>query len=139
MMRQPLVDLNILLDVLSQREPYRVSSSQVWTAAERRQIRGMVSADSFSTLYYLLRRVSNAQTARRGLSMVLDVFDVVGVDGKTIRQALDSPVSDFEDAIQYHSAIHGQADCIVTRDLKHYRHVDLPVLTPEDFLAAMES
>jgi predicted nucleic acid-binding protein len=139
MMRQPLVDVNVLLDVLSQREPHRVSSSQIWTAAERRQIRGLVSADSFSTLYYLLRRVSNAQTARRGLSMVLDVFDVVGIDEKTIRQALDSPVRDFEDAIQYHSAIHGQADCIVTRDLKHYRHADLPVLTPEDFLAAMES
>lgn len=133
------MDLNILLDVLTRREPYRVSSSQIWTAAERRQIRGLVSADNVSTLYDLLRRISNVQTARRGLSMVLDGFDVVGIDQKTIRQALDSPVRDFEDAVQYHSAIHGQADCIVTRDLKHYRNADLPVLTPEDFLAAMQS
>ncbi|MCC5831222.1 MAG: PIN domain-containing protein [Phycisphaeraceae bacterium] len=138
-MRQPLVDVNVLLDVLSQREPHHVSSSRIWTSAERRQIRALVSADTFSTLYYLLRRVSDARAAQRGLRMVLDVFDVVGMDEKTIRQALDSPVRDFEDAIRYQSAIHGQADCIITRDLKHYRQADLPVLTPEEFLAAMES
>lgn len=138
-MQRPLVDLNVLLDVLTRREPHAADSARLWAAAETRQIYAMVSADSFSTLYYLLRRMTGARTAKRGLAMVLDVFEVVEVNEKTLRQAMDSPVKDFEDAIQYHCAVRGKADCIVTRDLRHYRNADLPVMSPDAFLAALDS
>ena len=138
-MQRPLVDLNVLLDVLTRREPHEADSARLWAAAETRRVHAMVSADRFSTLYYMLRRVSNSRTAKRGLAMVLDVFEVVEVDEKTLRQAMGSPVKDFEDAIQYHCAIHGGADCIVTRDLRHYRNADLPVMSPDAFLAALDA
>lgn len=136
-MKQPLIDLNILLDVLGQREPHYAASAEVWGAAERGEIHALVSADSFSTLYYLLSHFADARTARRGLSLVLGLFEVVTLDEKIIQQALDSPVRDFEDAVQYHSAIRGRADCIVTRDLRDYRKAELPIMSPEDFLKAL--
>jgi predicted nucleic acid-binding protein len=64
---------------------------------------------------------------------------VVPVDAQIISQALDSPVRDFEDAIQYHCAIRGNADCIITRDLRDYRNAELPVLGPNAFLASLEA
>lgn len=138
-MQRPLVDLNVLLDVLTCREPHEADSARLWAAAETRRVHAMVSADSFSTLYYLLRRITDARTTKRGLAMVLDVFEVIEVNQKTLRQAMDSPVKDFEDAIQYHCAIHGRADSIVTRDLRHYRNADLPVMSPDAFLAAIDA
>lgn len=134
MLQRPFIDLNILLDVLAQREPYAIASSQVWSVAETGQVHAMVSADSFSTLYYLLRRYSDAKTAKRGLSLVLDVFHVIALDEKMIRQSLQSTVKDFEDAVQYLCALHGPADCLVTRDIRHYRKAEIPVMKPEEFL-----
>jgi predicted nucleic acid-binding protein len=59
---------------------------------------------------------------------LLSVFEVVELDKQILQQALDSPVKDFEDAIQYHCAVRGKADCIVTRGLRHYRNADLPAV-----------
>jgi predicted nucleic acid-binding protein len=138
-MRRPLIDINVLLDVLGEREPFLADAERIWTAAETRQIEGLVSADSFSTLYYLLRQASDSRTAQRGISLLLSVFEVVELDEQILRQALDSPVKDFENAIQYHCAVRGKADCIVTRDLRHYRNADLPVMSPASFLAALDT
>lgn len=138
-MRRPLLDINILLDVLGQREPFLADAAKIWSAVETGRVTGLISADSFTTIYYLLRRASNARTALRGMKLLRGLFEVVPVDAQIISQALDSPVRDFEDAIQYHCAIRGNADCIVTRNLHDYRHAELPVLGPDAFLASLDA
>ncbi len=138
-MIRALVDINVMLDVLARRESFVADAVEVWSAAEIGRVRGLVSADSFSTLYYLLRRASNHRTALRGMGLIRDVFEIVPLDDQIIHQAMDSPLGDFEDAIQYHSAMRGKADCIVTRDLKHFRKAELPVLAPADFLNMLEA
>ncbi|MCC6581543.1 MAG: PIN domain-containing protein [Phycisphaeraceae bacterium] len=139
MMRRPLLDINILLDVLGQREPFLADAAKVWSAVETGHITGLISADSFTTVYYLLRRASNTRTALRGMRLLQGLFEVIPVDAQIISQALDSPVRDFENAIQYHCAIRGNADCIVTRDLHDYRRAELPVLAPDAFVASLEA
>lgn len=136
-MRRPLLDINVLLDVLGQREPFAADAARIWSAVETGDVTGLVSADSFTTIHYLLRRASNARTALRGIKLMHSLFEVVPVDSQIISQAMDSPVQDFEDAIQYHCAIRGNADCIVTRDRHDYRHAGLPVLAPNTFLASL--
>lgn len=138
-MKRALIDINILLDVLGCRQPHYNAAAAVWSAAETRRFEGMVSADSFSTLYYLLRQQSDHRTAMRGIRLVGDVFSIIALDEQIIAQAMNSPVKDFEDAIQYHSALRGQAECIVTRDLRHFRAADLPAMPPDAFPAWLES
>ena len=138
-MKRPLVDINVLLDALGRREPFWHHAARIWSAAETGRIEGLVSADSFSTTYYLLRRHASHRTALRGMQLIRDTFSIVSVDTKVISQAIDSPVRDFEDAIQYHCALHGNADCLVTRDLRHYRNADLPVFGPENFLSSLDA
>jgi len=139
MIKRVLVDINVLLDVLAKREPFLANAVEIWSAAETGRIRGLVSADGFSTVYYLLRRASNHRTALRGLRLIHDIFEIVPLDAQLIHQALDSPMGDFEDAIQYVSALRSQADCVVTRDLRHFRGVELPILAPDAFLASLET
>lgn len=137
MTRRALIDINVLLDVLASRQPFLADAVAVWSAAETGRIRGLVAADSFSTIYYLMRRASDRRGAMRAVRLVRDVFEIVPIDEQLLNQAIDSPLRDFEDAIQFHSAIRGNADCIVTRDLRHFRGVDLPVLSPDAFLASL--
>lgn len=133
-----LVDINVLLDVLAQREPYYAVSAAIWAAAETHAIQGVVSANSITTLYYLLRKASNHSTAMRGIRLVSEVFAIAPVDASLIQRAMASPMADFEDAVQHESALRAQATVIVTRDVRHYRHCASSVMSPEVFLARCE-
>ncbi len=137
MSRRPLIDINVLLDVLARREPFVADALGVWTAAESGRIQAMVCADSFTTIHYLVRRASSHQKAMRAMRLIREVFDVAAVDDGVIERAIESPLGDFEDAVQYESAIWARADCIVTRDVDDFRTAKLPVLTPAGFCAAL--
>src|SRR5690606_4443419 len=138
-MKRALIDINILLDVLAKREPFLSHAATIWSAAERGQIQGLVSADSFSTTYYLLRRAANHQVAMHAMRLIRKVFEIVPLSVAVIEQAIASSMGDFEDAIQYHSALHGKAQCIVTRDQQHFRNTAIPVLTPQAFIATINT
>jgi len=66
----------------------------------------------------------------------LSVLSVVALDEKILNQAVDSDFADFEDAIQYFSATRISADCIISRNLSHYKNTDIPVMTPREFFAS---
>jgi len=130
-----LVDINVLLDVLARREPYYAASAAVWTLAETRVIEGLISAVSIVTVYYLLHRAADHAAAMRGIRLLRDIFHVIPLDGPVIDDAIVSTLRDFEDAVQYHSALRAGAGIIVTRDVRHFSKSGIPVLTPEAFVS----
>lgn len=130
------LDTNVLMDVLLDREPFVVDSQQIWLLAERGRIQGLVSAISFSNVYYVVRKLSGLRRARRTMVMLRDVFVPVACDEQVLHQAIDAGFKDFEDAIQYFSALRAGADCLVSRNPRHFRDADIPVLTPAEFLTA---
>jgi predicted nucleic acid-binding protein len=129
------LDTNVLMDVLLDREPFVVDAQQVWLLVERGKVRGLVSAISFPNVYYVVRKLSGLRQARRATVMLRDVFTPVAFDEQILHQAIDAGFKDFEAAIQYFSALRADADCIVSRNPKHFRAADLLVLTPSEFLA----
>ncbi len=130
-------DTNILIDVLANRQPFYENSATLWTLSERRTITGLVSVLTFTNTFYIVRRLKDLKTARRALTLIRDAFTPVACDGEIINQALASRFGDFEDAVQYLSATHIGADCLVSRNVSHFPgSSDCPVLTPAEFLAA---
>ena len=71
------------------------------------------------------------------LEKVRIVFRVAAVDEKVIDLSLASDFKDFEDAVQCYSAVNAKADCLITRNKRDYVTDILPILTPEEFLAAI--
>ncbi len=130
------VDTNVLLDVLARREPFYGDSARLWSLAERGRIEALVSVISFNNVYYIVRKAETRKTAERSLRLLRSVFKPVPLDAQILNQAIDSDFADFEDAIHFHSAIHAEADCLVTRETKDYPTTDLSVLTPAEFLAS---
>ena len=134
MSQRILVDINVLMDVLTERHPHCDASLAVWIAVYEHKVAGWVSADSFSTLYYLLRKTLNHTETHRGIRKVLEVFEVAPLGAALLEKALHSPLDDYEDAIQYECALDVKATAIITRD-QHFRHAAIPVMTPAEFLA----
>jgi len=128
------LDTNIVVDVVTQREPQSKSSSALLTLAEKGVIDGFVSAITFNNLYYIARKEVGAAKAMQAIAVLRDICKVVALDGKIIGKAIDSGIADFEDAIQFFSAMQIQADYLVTRNPRHFPQDYVPVMTPEALL-----
>ncbi len=109
---------------------------RIWTLAETGRIEAHVAAISFSNCYYIVRGFAGRKAADDALRLLRTVFRPVDFTSHVLNQAMDSGFEDFEDAIQYHSATHAQAECLVTRDAKHFPRVTLPALSPAEFLTS---
>lgn len=136
-MKIVLCDINLILDIFLRREPFYDPAARLFSVIEEKRIRGYLSALSFPTLFYILAKELKRQKAMQVLEKLRIVFHVAAVDEKVIDLSLASGFKDFEDAVQYYSAMQVKADCLVTRNKTDYRTDPLPILTPEEFLAMM--
>lgn len=137
MSRRVLFEINVLLDVLTQREPFFNEAGWLWTLAEKRQVEGLVSAMSLPTSYYLMRSEVGHRRAISGLKAVRSVFEIVELDDLMIEQAIEGGFGDFEDGIQACAALRANADWIVTRDVRGFRKSQVPALQPAELIARL--
>jgi len=133
-----LVDLNVILDVLQQREPFFAASAGVLAAAERGLIRARIAAHTVTTLFYLITKGQSPDKAKTLISEVLSFMQIADVTQATIEAALAFPMTDFEDAVQLASALGAQSDCLVTRNIKDYPETRISVLSPAELLTLLE-
>jgi predicted nucleic acid-binding protein len=126
-----LVDANVVLDVLLDRQPHFAASAAVWSASETGAARGLLAAHAVTTIHYLIRREQGAAEARQALSLLLRVFGVAPVDEGIIREASELRSPDFEDSVTAVAALRAGCDLIVTRDPKGFRGSPVRSLTPE--------
>ncbi len=126
-----LLDTNVVLDVLLDRQPYVDASAVVWSAVETGVSTGLLAAHALTTIHYLLRKEMGNTKASRVITKILSVFGVAAVDGAVVQEALRLPFSDFEDAVTAAAARLAACDFIVTRNPKGFRGSPLRSLTPE--------
>jgi predicted nucleic acid-binding protein len=133
-MKRLLFDTNVILDVLLDRQPHAEASAASWAAVENGSAEGLLAAHAATTIHYLIRKEKGNARAKRTVAAILRVFQVAPVDGPVIREALELPFSDFEDAVTAAAARVAGCDYIVTRDPKGFRESSLRALTPEAIL-----
>ena len=134
-----LIDTNVLLDVFGHREPFYAASARVWALAERGQVDAFISAISFDNCFYVVRKLASITRGREVLRWLRDEFALVPLSEKIVHQAIDSDIQDFEDAIQFFSALHCSAEALVTRNVSDFPVTTLHVLAPEEYLALYAS
>src|SRR5258708_39660025 len=98
-MKRVLFDTNVVLDVLLDRQPYADASATAWAAVETGNAEGMLAAHAVTTIHYLIRKEIGAIKAKRIVSAILRVFGIAAVAGAVVQEALQLPLSDFEDAV----------------------------------------
>jgi predicted nucleic acid-binding protein len=133
-MKRLLVDTNVILDVLLDRQPHAETSIGVWVAIEAGRSEGYLSAHAITTIYYLIQRDPGPVKAKQLIGLMLRMFRVAAVDGIVLEQALRLPLGDFEDAVTAAAAQVCGCDFIVTRDPKGFRGSPVRALAPEAVL-----
>lgn len=132
-MEKIFVDANIMLDLLEKREAFYSDAQALFTLADKKKVKLFVSALTIANVHYLLYKHLRMQ-ARKAISKFKVLVEVLPVDDKILELSLASDFSDFEDAIQYFTAIENGMEIIILRNKKDFKNVDLPVLTAKEFL-----
>jgi len=132
-----LLDTNVVLDVLLQREPHVKHSAAVMAVVESGLVTGLVGATTITTIYYLVEKALGARRARKHVGTILSLCEVAPVTEDVLREALALGFADYEDAVLLESARRARAQGVVTRDADGFKHADLPVYAPEELLTAL--
>lgn len=134
------IDTDVIIDFLIDRKPFSREAAIIFTLIEQKKLKGYASSLTFSNLYYVLRKFESHNKIISKLDSISTILTILKVDEHTIKKALASGFPDFEDSIQYFSAIENRKiDVIITRNTKDYKKSDISILTPGDYLITASS
>ncbi len=134
-----LLDIDIVLDYLQQREPWYPLAKALFLAEGQEKVVLYISANTVATIHFLIRRKDSRKKALAKIEMLLGRLRIADVTGAVIARALKLGLDDLEDAIQASAAMESGIPVLVTRDTKDYGRMEsLQVLPPEIALAAIK-
>lgn len=136
MIGRVFADTDICIDLLSGRKPFNNYAEQLFSMADRNEIEICVSALSFSTIDYILQAHYSVDKPIQLIAKFKTLVTTLPVVSKTIDLAIASDFNNFEDAIQYNTAIENKINVLITRNIKHYKTAQIKVVTSESYLAS---
>ena len=133
-----LLDTNIIMDALQERQPFDVEAKEILQRAQNGEITCLLTANAATDIFYLYSKARDVSAARVALSFLLDSYGVVSVTQEDCKAALSMSVEDFEDALVVVCAKKINADYIITRDDK-FLQADSPVklITPKMLIGTL--
>ena len=129
-----LLDLNVVLDVILNRQPWVVDSLAVWNAQQSGEFEGFLAATEITNLFYIVERIAGTSAARNAVGVCLNAFTVVAVDHTILHAAETLSGTDFEDNVCVACAATVAADWIVTRDTAGFAQSPVPAIAPADLM-----
>jgi predicted nucleic acid-binding protein len=135
-----LVDTNILLDFLLQREPFFQDAELLFQSIEAGQVIGYMTATTLMDIFYISRKHTRSdEQARQAVSETLTAMVICSIDRAVLESAFNSGLVDFEDAVQIFGAVAQGLDAILTRDNKGFLSSPIPVLSVQDLLQQLRT
>ena len=129
-MKHIFMDTNVVIDFLANRQPFSLDAARLFNMSVEGKIKIYISAVSYNNIYYVLRQSLTNNATIKLLENLADMTEITDVTGKVVQQSLKTDFKDYEDAIQYYSALSiPNVDFIVTRNAKDFKKSSLPVLT----------
>jgi len=134
-MKKILVDTNIILDLLAKRKVFYDSASKLFSLADQNKIELYISSLSIANTNYVLSKILNPLDAKDILRRFKVLVSIIPLTDKIIDLALnDNNFSDFEEGLQYYSALGANCKIIISRDKKGFKSAKLPIMSAEEFL-----
>lgn len=134
-----LLDTCIIIDALQSRAPHSEYAQKIFLDVASEKYIGCISAKSVTDIYYLMHRFFHEDKKTRDvLRKLFFLFNIIDTFGSDCLNAVNSDMSDYEDAVMSETAARNGVDYIVTRNIKDYKKSKVKVLNPKDFLNLWE-
>lgn len=135
-MNRVLVDTYIVIDLLAKRAGFYEEAAELFSLSDRKELKLAISSLTFANTNYVLARQKSPKEAREILRKFKVLVEIINLDDKIIELPLsDEAFADFEDGLQYYSALENNVDVILTRNKKDFKNSKIPILTAKEYLA----
>ncbi len=129
------VDSDVIIDFFTDREPFANPASKLFELNELGIIKIYISAVSINNIYYIVRKFIGHKETIKIIEELVEITEIVGTTKKEIVQALKNDFKDYEDSIQYSSALNIKGiEAIVTRNTKDYVKAKIAIFTAENYV-----
>lgn len=129
-----LIDTNVLLDHLAYRDGFFQDAAVIFSMVDEGKLIGIVSSLSIVNCAYVLPKHYDGNAVLEQIKTMLRMFTISNVDSFVLEQAATLEPYDYEDAVQYVSALPYHPDMVITRDKKGFNDLDILVMTPAEFV-----
>jgi predicted nucleic acid-binding protein len=135
--RRVFVDTDVCIDLLSSRKPFNAQAERLFSLADLNEIHIYISSLSIANIDYVLKTRYKIRDSRSILARFKTLVSVLPVGESIIDLAIASDFTDFEDAIQYYTALDHKISLLLTRNTQDYKRSTIQVMTPEAFLRSL--
>jgi predicted nucleic acid-binding protein len=138
-MKNLYLDTNIILDLLAYRMPFYTEAAKLFSLADKKKLRLSISSLCLADANYILSRQKPEMEVRSVLRKFKVLVNVLPLDDKITDLALNSEFLDFEDAIQYFTAIENGQDLIITRNQSDFKESKIPVMAAGEYIKSIKN
>ena len=131
-------DTNVMFDFLGERDPFYISAAKIATLADKGEVKIIASALSYATISYFLTKYEGVKKTKDKLRKFKVISEVCELDELIIEKGLNSDFQDFEDSLQYFSALKSECNILITRNGKDFKKSQIPIMTPDEFLNSIK-
>jgi len=125
------IDTNVLINIFTFRDNGK--SFELFKNLEKLKYEIYINDISIINIKYILRK-SNQELVNKFLSSIINTYNVVCSDVNIIKQALNSDLRDFEDAVQYFCAKQSNSEILLTENKKDFKVFDITIFNTEELL-----
>ncbi|MEP6596823.1 MAG: PIN domain-containing protein [Ginsengibacter sp.] len=128
------LDANILVSVLNKEYPLFTYTSRIISLADKTKFTIFTSPVCLAIAFYFAEKKYKSASAKKRIQILCDHINIAAANKSTVLQSLNNPaVNDFEDGVEYYSALDNKCDCIITEDIDDFYFSKIEVLSGEAF------
>ncbi len=133
-MTKILIDTDVCLDFVLARQPFFVEAKEIFFKLAQNKFEAYIAGITAINIYYFGRKEKGRDAVLKELEKLLRLVEICSVNSAILQNAINSPITDFEDAVQNESAVAENLDAIVTRNVKDYKNASIKIYSPAEFL-----
>ena len=132
-MKYYFLDTNIVLDFLAKRPPFHEQCLKLFSMTQSKKCTLVTTDNAVTTTFFILKRSFGKEEALELTKSLIHLTDIEPVGKTELLQAFDLDFNDYEDAVQYCTALkHGKIDAIITINKKDFKNSQIPVFAPDE-------
>ena len=128
------LDTNVVIDFMGEREDFFEDASVIFSMISDGTIHASVSALTVVNCAYILRKAFSSDIMLEKIEALCQILEVMPIEKRQLQEAIHLKVDDYEDAVQYFSALPYHPDVILTRDKRGFQNFGILVMTPKEFI-----
>src|SRR5260370_6170095 len=123
------LDANILVSVLNKEYPLFTYTSRIVSLADTKKFTLFTAPVCLAIAFYFAEKKYKSILAKKKIQILCDHIGIASVTKSIALQSLQNPaINDFEDGLEYYSAVENKCDCIITEDINVFYFSKIAVL-----------